>query len=59
MRFIAFDDLNRGLDPLHHAVGKGLAGVAARPGALHLAKYEYAMPQLGTPRGASATDSHL
>ena len=29
MQFVALDDLNRGLDPLHHAVGKGLAGVAA------------------------------
>ena len=29
MQFIALDDLNRGLDPLHHAVGKRLARVAA------------------------------
>jgi len=29
MQLIALDDLNRGLDPLHHAVGKRLAGVAA------------------------------
>ena len=28
MQLIALDDLNRGLDPLHHAVGKGLASVA-------------------------------
>lgn len=29
MQFIALDDLNRGLDPLHHAVGKRLARIAA------------------------------
>ena len=29
MQFIALDNLNRSLNPLHHAVGKGLAGVAA------------------------------
>ena len=29
MQFIALDNLNRGLDALHHAVGKRLAGVAA------------------------------
>ena len=29
MEFIAFDHLHRGLDPLHYAVGKGLARVAA------------------------------
>jgi MFS family permease len=28
MQFIALDDLHRCLQPLHHAVGKGLAGVA-------------------------------
>jgi len=29
MEFIALDNLYGGLDPLHHAVGKGLSGVAA------------------------------
>ena len=29
MQFVAFDDLNRGIEPLHHAVGKRLARVAA------------------------------
>ena len=29
MEFIALNDLYGGLDPLHHAVGKGLASVAA------------------------------
>jgi len=29
VQFIALDHLNRGLQPLHHAVGKRLAGVAA------------------------------
>src|SRR5665213_4524139 len=29
MQLIALDDLNRGIEPLHHAVGKRLARVAA------------------------------
>lgn len=29
MQFVSLDDLNRGLQPLHHAVGKGCARVAA------------------------------
>ena len=29
MQFVALDDLNRGIEPLHHAVGKRLARVAA------------------------------